>query len=40
MKERERKMADKLMYYIPNDETQNFPFRRLQLSVETFEYST
>ena len=28
-------MADKLMY-IPNDYTQNFPFCRLQLVVETF----
>ncbi len=28
-------MADKLMY-IPNDDTQNHPFSRLQLVVETF----
>ena len=28
-------MADKLMY-IPNDKTQNYPFCRLKLVVETF----
>ena len=28
-------MADKLMY-IPNDDTQNYPFYRLLLMVETF----
>ena len=32
-------MADELMY-IPNDDTQNYPFRRLQLEVETFEHFT
>ena len=32
-------MADKLMY-IPNVDTQNYPYCRLQLIVETFEYST
>ena len=30
-------MADKLMYNIPNDDTQNYPFYRLKLMVETFE---
>ena len=29
-------MADKLMY-IPNDESQNYPFIRLQLVGETFD---
>ena len=29
-------MADELMY-IHNDDTQNYPFCRLQLVVETFE---
>ena len=29
-------MADKLIY-IPNDDTQNFPFSRLQLVVKTFD---
>ena len=32
-------LADKLMY-IPNDVTQNYPFCRLRLVVETFEHST
>ena len=32
-------MADKLMY-IPNDDTQNKPFCRLKIVVETFEHST
>ena len=32
-------MADKLMY-IANDDTQNCPFCRLQLVVETFGNST
>ena len=32
-------MADKLSY-IPNDDTQNHSFCRLQLVVETFGYST
>ena len=32
-------MADKFMY-IPNDETQNYPFCRLQLVVKTFGHST
>ena len=31
-------MADKLMY-IPNDDTQNYPFCSLQLVAETFEHS-
>ena len=31
-------MADKLMY-IPTDDTQNYPFCRLELVVETFEHS-
>ena len=26
--------------YIPNDDTQKYPFVRLQLVVETFEHST
>ena len=30
-------MTDKLMY-IPNDDTQNYPFFRLELVVETLEY--
>ena len=29
-------MADKVMY-IPNDDTQNYPFCRLQLVVETLD---
>ena len=32
-------MVDELMY-ISNDETQNYPFSRLQLVVETFGHST
>ena len=32
-------MADKLMY-IPNDNTQSYPFCRLQFVVETFEHLT
>ena len=28
-------MADELMY-IPNDDTENYPFYRLQLMVKTF----
>ena len=32
-------MTDKLMY-IPNEDTQNYPFCRLQLVVETFGHST
>ena len=32
-------MADKLMY-IPNDDTQSYPFCRLQLVVDTFGHST
>ena len=32
-------MADKLMY-ITNDDTQNYPFCRLQLVVGTFGHST
>ena len=32
-------MADKLMH-IPNDDTQNYPFYKLQLLVETFGHST
>ena len=31
----DKTMADKLMY-IPSDDTQNYPFCRLQLVVETF----
>ena len=34
---RDKTMADKLM---PKDETQNYPFCRLKLVVETFEHST
>ena len=32
-------MADKLMY-IPNDDTRNYLFCRLQLVIETFAHST
>ena len=32
-------MADKIMY-IPNDDKQTYPFRRLKLVVETFKHST
>ena len=31
-------MADKFMY-IPNDDTQNYPFCSVKLGVETFEHS-
>ena len=37
--QRDKPMADKLVY-IPNDDTQNFPFCRLKLVVEMFEHST
>ena len=37
-------LGEKTMAYIfmytPNDDTQNYPFCRLQLEVETFEIST
>ena len=36
---RDKTIAVKLMY-IPNDETQNYSFCRLQLVVETFGHST
>ncbi len=32
-------MAEKIMY-IPNDDTQNCPFDRLQIEVEMFRHST
>ena len=32
-------MSDKLKY-IPIDDSQNYPFTKLKLLVETFEYST
>ncbi len=32
-------MADKLMY-IPNDDTQDYPFCRLQSAMEAFGHST
>ena len=32
-------MVDKLIY-IPNDDTQNYPFCRLKLLVETFKHSS
>ena len=35
----DKTLADKLMY-IPNDDTQNNPFCRLQLVVEMFGHST
>ena len=35
--QRDKPMADKLVY-IPNDDTQNFPFCRLKLVVETLEH--
>ena len=38
-RERDKTMADKFMY-IPNGDTQNYPFSRLQLVVETFVHST
>ena len=37
--ERDMTMADDLMH-IPNDGTQNYPFCRLQLLVETFGHLT
>ena len=36
---RDKTMADELMY-IPNDNTQNHHFFRIQLVIETFEYAT
>ena len=36
---RDKTMADTLMY-VPNDDTQNFLFCRLQLGIETFGHST
>ena len=36
---RDKTMADKLML-TPNDYTQNFPFYKLQLVFEMFEYSS
>ena len=36
---RDKTMADKSMY-IPNDETHNYPFKRLKFVVETFEHLT
>ena len=36
---RDKTMADKFMH-IQNDATQNYPFYRLKLVVETFEHST
>ena len=36
---RDKTMADKLMY-IPMDDTQNYPFFKLILVVETFQHST
>ena len=35
--QRDKTMADKVMY-IPNDDTQNYPFCRSQLVVESFEH--
>ena len=35
----DKKMADKLMY-IPNNDTQNHPYCRLSLVVETIGHST
>ena len=37
--QRDKTMADNLKY-IPNDDTQNYPFCRLQLVVESFGHST
>ena len=37
--QRDKTIADKLIY-ISNDDTQNYPFCRLQSVVETFEHST
>ena len=36
---RDKTMADKLMYIL-NDDTQNYPFYRLQLMLETFGHTT
>ena len=36
--DRDKTMADKLMYLL-NDDTQNYPFYRLQLVVETIGHS-
>ena len=36
---RDKTMSNKLIY-IPNDNTQNYPFCRLQLVVESFKHST
>ena len=36
---KDKKMADKLMY-IPNNDTQNYPYCRLKLVVETIGHST
>ena len=36
---RDKTMADKFMY-IPNDDTPNYPFCRLELVAETFRQST
>ena len=36
---RDKAMADKLVY-IPNDDTQKYPLRRLKLVVETFGHAT
>ena len=35
----DKTMANKLMY-IPNEDTQKYPFCRLKFVVETFEHST
>ena len=39
IKHRDKTMAYKFMY-IPNNETQNYPFGRLQFMLKTFEHST
>ena len=36
---RDKTIADEMMY-IPNDDTQKYPFYRLQLLVEMFGHST
>ena len=36
---KDKTMAEKLMY-IPNDDTQNYPFYKLQFVVKTFGHST
>ena len=36
---RDKTTAD-ILLYTPNDDTQNYPFYRLQLVVETFGHST